>query len=169
MTLHVRPARAADLEALGRMGASLMREHHAFDPLRFMAPDADPEGGYRWWLGKELRNRKAVVLVAEDDAGRVVGYVYGRVEERDWNMLLERCGGFHDLWVDPPARSKGVGALLAEALVQRFAQLGVPRVVLHAAAANAPAQRLFARLGWRPTMVEMTREVPAPGGDAGEG
>ena len=42
-------------------------------------------------------------LVAERD-GQVVGYAYGREEERDWNLLLDRCGGFHDLWVDEPAR-----------------------------------------------------------------
>ena len=36
---------------------------------------------------------------------------------------------------------------------------GVPRVVLHTADPNAEAQRLFQRLGFRPTMIEMTREL----------
>jgi RimJ/RimL family protein N-acetyltransferase len=53
--------------------------------------------------------------------------------------------------------------MLAEATVQRFAELGVPRVILMSAAKNEGAQRFFARLGWRPTMVEMTRELPEPG------
>jgi RimJ/RimL family protein N-acetyltransferase len=37
--------------------------------------------------------------------------------------------------------------------------MGAPRVVLMAAWRNESARALFARLGFRPTMVEMTREV----------
>ncbi|WP_224367618.1 GNAT family N-acetyltransferase [Hyalangium versicolor] len=161
MTLTVRPARPADADALGRMGGALMRQHHDFDSQRFMLTE-DVESGYRWWLAKEMKAREAVVLVAERD-GEVVGYVYGRVEERDWNALRDRCGGFHDIWVDESARGSGAGRLLAEALVRRFTELGVPRVILMTAAKNEGAQKFFARLGWRPTMVEMTRETPGSG------
>lgn len=158
MAITVRPAKPADAEALGRMGGALVRQHHAFDPERFMLPD-DVESGYRWWLGKELRAKEAVVLVAERD-GELIGYVYGRIEERDWATLRDRCGGFHDIWVEESARGVGAGRLLAEALVKRFAELGVPRVILMSATKNEGAHRFFAKLGWRSTMVEMTREIP---------
>jgi ribosomal protein S18 acetylase RimI-like enzyme len=158
MAITVRPAKPADVEALGRMGAALVRQHHGWDSARFMLPD-DVEAGYRWWLGKELRAKDAVVLVAERD-GEVLGYAYGRVEGRDWSALRDRCGGLHDIWVDEAARRTGAGTLLAEEMVRRFAELGVPRVILMSAAKNEAAQRFFARLGWLPTMVEMTREIP---------
>ena len=61
------------------------------------------------------------------------------------------------------ARGTGAGRLLAEALVRRFSELGVPRVILMSATKNEGAQKFFARLGWRPTMVEMTREIPEDG------
>lgn len=157
MSITVRPARPTDALALGRMGAALAKQHHDYDPQRFMVPE-DLESGYRWWLGKEMKAKDAVVLVAEQN-GVVVGYVYGRVEKRDWNALLDTCGGFHDIWVEPQARCSGAGTLLAEELVRRLKALGVPRVVLKTAAKNEPAQRLFTKLGWRPTMVEMTRET----------
>jgi ribosomal protein S18 acetylase RimI-like enzyme len=35
----------------------------------------------------------------------------------------------------------------------------MPRVLLMTAEQNASAQRLFARLGFRRTMIEMTREI----------
>src|SRR5688572_24692986 len=114
MPATIRRARTDDLEALGRMGAALAREHHRFDPQRFMIVD-DLEGGYRWWLAREMRNKEAVVLVAELDT-KVVGYAYGRLEERDWNSLLDVCGGFHDVWVDEPARRHGAGEALAKAM-----------------------------------------------------
>jgi RimJ/RimL family protein N-acetyltransferase len=39
-------------------------------------------------------------------------------------------------------------------------QRGAPRVLLWTAEPNAVAQRLFARLGFRRTMIEMTRDLP---------
>lgn len=157
MAITVRPATAEDGAALGRYGAALARQHHGFDPQRFMLP-GEVEAGYRQWLLKEAAHPRAVVLVAVRE-GEVVGYAYGRLEARDWNLLLDAHGAFHDLWVDDSAREAGVGAALAEGLVEKLRALGAPRVVLHTASGNAAAQRLFTRLGWRPTMVEMTREL----------
>lgn len=154
--LTIRPATEADRGALGRMGASLARLHHHFDAQRFMLPEGLEEG-YAWWLGRELADAAAVVLIAEQ-GGAAVGYAYGRLEERDWNQLLDACGAFHDLWVDEAARGSGAGRALCEALFARLTELGAPRVVLHAATKNEAARRLFASLGWRPTMVEMCRE-----------
>lgn len=152
----IRSATAADLPALGRMGAALAGVHHDWDPPRFMLPD-DMEGGYRWWLGKELSNADAILLVGVID-GAVAGYAYGRLEERDWNALLDAHGGFHDLWVEDRARRSGLGRGLATAMIEAMNARGVPRVVLKTSTKNAAAQALFTSLGWRPTMLEMTRE-----------
>jgi ribosomal protein S18 acetylase RimI-like enzyme len=158
MTLSIRPARLDDAPALGRMGAALVRLHHSYDPERFMTPEEDLESGYRWWLSRELKREGAVVLVAERE-GAVVGYAYATVEGRDWNALLDAHGELHDVWVDESVRGAGVGGLLVEELVRQLKAQGVPRVILMTASRNEAARRLFERLGWRPTMVEMTREV----------
>lgn len=160
MTITVRPAAPGDAPALGRMGGALARLHHDFDRERFMLPDG-VEAGYAWWLGREMKSDEAVILVAER-GGEAVGYAYGRLEERDWNALRDACGVLHDLWVDESARRTGAGAMLLEAMVRRLGAKGAPRVVLSTAAKNESAQRLFARFGWRPTMLEMTREAGEP-------
>lgn len=158
----VREATEADLPALARLGARLARMHHRMDPRRFFVVEG-MEKGYAWWLGKERENRKAVVLAAvrpgRGGRERVVGYAYGRIEPRDWNSLRERCGVGIDLMVEPRARGAGVGAALVEALVRGLARRGAPRVVIQVAARNLDAQAVFARLGFRPTMMEMTREA----------
>jgi ribosomal protein S18 acetylase RimI-like enzyme len=155
--VEIRPARAEDLPALGKLGAELARAHHRWDPDRFFL--AEPmEDGYAWWLGKELANARAVVLAAVRGE-RVVGYAYGRIERRDWNALRDRCGAFIDLIVEPDARGEGAGRRLSVALVEALEAMGAPRVVLSTASRNRTAQRLFRALGFRPTMVEMTREA----------
>jgi ribosomal protein S18 acetylase RimI-like enzyme len=155
--LTVRPAAATDMPAVARLAARLVRQHHAWDPQRFLCMEP-VEPGYERWLTHELDDEDAVIFVAER-AGRVIGYAYGRLEERDWNALLDAHGGLHDVLVDEAARGAGVGAALVEAVCARLRALGAPRVVLMSAAPNVAAQRLFARLGFRSTMVEMTREL----------
>ena len=105
--IEIRDAAAADVPALARLGARLAREHHELDPERFFVPEEPLEDGYAWWLAKERRNPRAVVLAATR-RGRIVGYAYGRIEPRDWNTLRDRCGVGVDLWVEPRARQGGV-------------------------------------------------------------
>jgi ribosomal protein S18 acetylase RimI-like enzyme len=155
----VRPAREDDMPAVGRLGAFLLREHHAFDPRRFMAPGPDPEGGYAWFLGTQLAEPDALVLVAESDGGAVAGYLYATVEPRSWRDLRDEAGFVHDVVVDEAFRGRGIATALVEAAASWFTSRKLPRLVLWTATHNPAAQRLFARLGFRQTMVEMTRDL----------
>jgi GNAT superfamily N-acetyltransferase len=152
----IRPATAADRDALGRYGAALMLQHHDFDPQRFIRVER-PQEGYGRFLVSQLEEPESVVLVAEC-AGSVVGYVYAGLEPTSWKELRAACGYIHDVYVDQSTRGHGVGELLVRAAIEWLEGKGVPRVVLWSAAPNEGAQRLFARLGFRRTMVEMTRE-----------
>ena len=55
--------------------------------------------------------------------------------------------------------SGGVGEALLTAAAAWLAERGAPRVLLVTAEQNEAARRLFARVGYRVTMVEMTREL----------
>ena len=156
--LIIRPAELRDLEAVGRMGAELLRTHHAFDQLRFIAPLGNAEEGYAWFLGTQLQRDDAVVFVAER-AGHVVGYVYAGIEPRSWKELREEAGFIHDVYVDETARRSGIATALLEAAAAWLASRGMPRIVLWTAAPNEPARRLFEHLGFRHTMTELTREI----------
>jgi ribosomal protein S18 acetylase RimI-like enzyme len=158
--LILRPARREDLADLGRLAGKLVRLHHAFDAPRFFLPDRVEEG-YAWWFGREIERDDVVLLVAARGEA-VVGYAYGRLEERDWNQLLDACGALHDVWVEEAERRHGVARRLVEAAVAALTAKGAPRVILHTAAGNEAAQALFAALGFRRTMVEMTREADPP-------
>ncbi len=156
-TLEIRPARRDELPAVAALAAKLVHLHHAFDGARFFVPEHVTEG-YAWWFAKEI-DRPEVVLLVAARGDRLVGYAYGRLEDRDWNQLLDACGALHDLWVDDGERHGGVASALVDAVVGALRDKGAPRVVLHVAEANEAAQALFARLGFRRTMVEMTRET----------
>ena len=163
----IRRATERDAPVLGRLGAALIRVHHEFDRDRFLAPGKNPEEGYGRFLASQLGSDDTVVFVAERD-GEVVGYVYAGIEPRSWKELRDVAGFVYDVFVVERARGTGTGERLLEAAAEWIIARGVPRVMLWTAEKNVPAQRLFARLGFRRTMVEMTREGEALR-DAGPG
>jgi ribosomal protein S18 acetylase RimI-like enzyme len=154
----VRRATAADLPSIGDLGGLLMQVHHQFDAQRFMAPGADPARGYGEFLNTQLEDDDVAVFVAEQ-RGHVLGYVYAAIEPQAWKELREEAGFIHDVAVVERGRRSGVATGLIEAALGWFRERKMPRVVLWAAEPNRDAQRLFARLGFRRTMVEMTREL----------
>jgi ribosomal protein S18 acetylase RimI-like enzyme len=156
----VRRAASADLPAIGRLGALLIAEHHGFDSRRFLAARPRTAVDYASFLGSQLEEPDVLILVA-DEGGYVVGYAYGAVEGYDWMALRGPAGVVHDLVVDPEHRRRGIGRRLLEAMLGELTSRRAPRVVLSTAVQNEPAQRLFASVGFRPTMLEMTRELDA--------
>jgi ribosomal protein S18 acetylase RimI-like enzyme len=156
--VSVRPARPADLEVIGRLGALLVAEHHDFDSRRFIAPVPDLAQRYGHFLVSQLDRPDMVVLVAER-GGDVVGYVYAGMEGNDYMALRGPAGVLYDLVVDPAHRRQGVGTRLLDAALGALARLGAPRAVLFTADKNRIAQAMFKRAGFRRTMIEMTREL----------
>jgi ribosomal protein S18 acetylase RimI-like enzyme len=154
----IRRATRADVPTIGRLGASLVRLHHEFDPQRFIAATTRTEHGYGSFLGTQIQDADTVVLVAERD-GTVIGYTYAGVEGFDYMSLRGPAGVVYDIVVDPDHRGRGVGRQLLDATIAALADRGAPRVLLSTAEWNEAAQRLFERAGFRRTMIEMTREI----------
>lgn len=161
----VRRATPADLPKIGRLGALLVKEHYDFDPQRFLAARQVTPEGYASFISTQLKDPDKAVLVA-DDKGDVIGYAYAAVEGYDYMALRGPAGVLHDIIVDPEHRGRGIGRLLLDAALEFFRSRGVPRVVLSTAEQNEAAQRLFTKMGFRRTMIEMTRELDDPANSA---
>lgn len=155
--IEIRRATRRDLPKIAKLAGELVRQHYGFDAKRFLFI-ANPESGYEWWFGKELDNKKALILCAKLD-GKIVGYAYARLEARDWNALLDAHGALHDILVAAEARGKGIGRKLLERVQADLRERGAARLVLHTAIKNRAAQKLFASVGFRQTMIEMTCEL----------
>jgi ribosomal protein S18 acetylase RimI-like enzyme len=154
----IRPATRADVPVIGRLGASLVQEHHDFDPKRFIAAAPETAQRYGAFLGSRLDKEGVIVLVAVRQ-GKAVGYIFATVEGFDYMALRGPAGVLQDIVVDPAHRGQGIGRMLLDAAIAGLEVRDAPRVVLSTAERNEPAQRLFAKAGFRRTMIEMTREL----------
>ncbi|MBC7898391.1 MAG: GNAT family N-acetyltransferase [Cytophagaceae bacterium] len=157
-TAIVRNATSADLPRLGRLGAQLVEAHHDFDKLRFLPTRNRTPADYAAFMVGQLEDPNVILFVA-DDHGDVIGYSYAAVEGYDYMSLRGPAGVLHDIVVDRQYRRRGVGRLLLAETLTALAKRGAPRVVLETAERNDMAQQLFASMGFRRTMVEMTREL----------
>lgn len=154
---RIRRALEADLPALGRLGALLVKTHFAFDSKRFKVPVSGLEEGYAWFLGHQMKEPDAAIFVADADQA-ILGYAYAEIEPESWKELRDEAGFIHDVVVEPSYQQGGIGAALVEAASEWLREHGAPRVILWTAEQNTGAQRLFSRLGFRRTMIEMTLE-----------
>jgi ribosomal protein S18 acetylase RimI-like enzyme len=154
----IRPATLADMSAVGRLGALLVRLHHEFDAERFIAATPKTEPGYASFLGSQLTEKDVILLVA-DRGGEPVGYAYAGIEGVDYMSLRGPAGVLYDIVVDPAHRAQGIGRRILDAVFTILGARGAPRLVLATAEKNDAAQRLFASAGFRRTMIEMTREL----------
>jgi len=157
----IRRATNTDLPTLGRLGALLVQQHHDFDRHRFLPATGRTPDHYAQFLGSQLDDPDVIVLVADDD-GHVIGYAFAAMEGYDYKSLRGPAALLHDILVDPDHRDRGVGTQLLDATLSLVQSRGARQIVLSTAERNEPAQRLFARMGFRRTMIEMTRELDEP-------
>lgn len=160
-SLVIRGATTADVPILGRLGALLVQQHHDFDPRRFLAASGSTPHHYAEFLGSQLDDPDVVVLVAEHE-GRVIGYTFAAIEGYDYKSLRGPAGLLHDILVDSDYRGQGIGRRLLDETLSALQSKGARQIVLSTADRNESAQRLFTRMGFRRTMIEMTRELDQP-------
>jgi ribosomal protein S18 acetylase RimI-like enzyme len=96
------------------------------------------------------RAAAGTVLVAEDDAGSLLGtvtYVPGPGTELSEFEDVEACG-IRMLAVAPECQGRGAGRALTEACLELGRSLGRRRVVLHSTEAMKVARAMYERLGF---------------------
>ena len=96
------------------------------------------------------RAREAVVLVAVDGQGHLLGsvtYVPGPGPYPEFEGRQE--AGIRMLVVAPGSQRRGVGTALVQACIDRARAAGRARLCLRTTPSMLPAQRLYQRLGFR--------------------
>ncbi|GAB2784718.1 hypothetical protein GCM10027040_08540 [Halomonas shantousis] len=128
MSRTLRPANAADLDALCRL------EDESFDGDRFS----------RRQLAHLLTRAKAFNLLAVDESGHLLGY---------GTLLFRRNSHMARLYsfcVHPEARGGGLGRALLESLESEALARGAQRIQLEVRADNRVAMGLYRRMGYLP-------------------
>lgn len=146
----LRPAVEADVAEIRRFGEAVIPAHYA--PL--IGAVAAQRQVQAWWSDEAIRAAVTAGLVVVAVGGdEVVG-----VGERGW---FDAEPVIYKLYVHPRHRSRGIGPLLIEALLQHL-PAGTERVQIEHIAANVRAAAFYEREGFAVRRVD-----EAPGHDRG--
>jgi GNAT superfamily N-acetyltransferase len=152
----VRRATEADLESLVELWVEFIDFHARCERAFARAPDGHEH--FAATLRERLADGDAAVFVAEDASG-VVGYCVAKVSRRAPEFGSWEFGDIHHLAVTEGRRRSGIGRRLFEAVRTWFAERGVRRMELRVVRANPVSSAFWRRLGFRPYMEALWREV----------
>lgn len=157
MSALIRRAKEGDERKVAEFAIRLYDQHVANDPERF-STFSNVDGAASFYRSR-FDTPDSAVLVAEIE-NEVVGFAYVERDELNYAALLRDGAWLHDIYVDAPERGKGLGKALIWAAIQAAKQMGADKMLLTVGANNLAAQRIFGDAGFRPTMTEMTLNLP---------
>ncbi|MGM9428755.1 GNAT family N-acetyltransferase [Hydrogenophaga sp. MI9] len=136
MTIHTRIATVADLAPLAGL----------FDAYRQFYEQAPDLEAARNFIQARFELKESEILVAEDDAGQLVGFC--QLYPSFCSIEAKRIYILSDLFVSPEARRLGAGRALLVAAEKHAAQTGRIKMELTTARTNKTAQSAYESLGW---------------------
>lgn len=134
--MHIREAGIPDLEEVTML----------FDLYRQFYEKVSDVSAARNFLRERMERKESVIFVAEK-SGKLIGFTQlypvfsSTVMKRQWIL--------NDLFVKSEERKSGAGELLMKRAMEFGTGEGSRGLSLMTAVTNAPAQRLYEKLGWK--------------------
>jgi ribosomal protein S18 acetylase RimI-like enzyme len=154
--IPIRIARRGDVPSLHALWQAMMAEHARLDPRLAMHPEAATWMAAQ--LGSWIADPQRLMLVAEESARMVVGYVAARLLAAG-APGHEREGEITDCFVAPARRRRGIARRLASRALDLLDERRVSCVRLQAAALNPGAVAFWRSLGFEPVETVLEREA----------
>lgn len=135
-SIQTRIATLADLDVIAPL----------FDAYRQFYEQAPDLALARDFIRERLQNNESVVLLASNEAQKVVGFC--QLYPSFCSVEAKPIYSLYDLFVSPEARRSGAGKALLLAAEQLASERGKVRMDLTTARTNKPAQAAYESLGW---------------------
>ncbi|MCA9279074.1 MAG: GNAT family N-acetyltransferase [Phycisphaeraceae bacterium] len=142
-TIHrlIAPTKSTDIHALSGLLANVVA---AGDVVSFVSPLSIEQASAWWEKTLASLDPRAVVLVARDDDGTILGTVQFHPS---WAPNQPHKGDIAKLMVHPNARGRGFGRKLMEAVEQHARDAGFRMLTLDTKA-GCPAEQLYRSMGY---------------------
>jgi ribosomal protein S18 acetylase RimI-like enzyme len=134
--IQTRFATRSDLDAVAPL----------FDAYRQFYKQPPDLARARDFMQERMERKESIVLVAENDAGTIVGFC--QLYPTFCSVRAAHTYVLYDLFVGPEARGTGAGRALMQAAEAHAAKTGAAKMELSTAKTNTVAQALYESQGW---------------------
>ena len=154
MVNEIRRAEQRDIPVIMNLLSQVLEVHHA------ARPDLFRSGATKYTereLEEIIRDDGRPIFVAEDEGGRVLGYIFCIFMRHEGDNILTDIKTLYidDLCVDEGARGMHVGRALYDFAVGYARSAGCYNLTLNVWAGNESAMRFYERCGLKPQKVGM--------------
>jgi ribosomal protein S18 acetylase RimI-like enzyme len=162
MTVTIRNAVDADLDALIRLNAQVQRQYAQLYPADFKSITDD--GEVRDFFASAMRRTDHTILLAQVD-GVVVGYAWIEIQDRPQTPFTwaKKRVFLHHICVDSGHQRLGVGSALTTRVEEQARAAGIGEFALDMWSLNDTAQVFFKSCGLETYRLFLRKET-VPGG-----
>jgi len=159
VSFKTKKAEISEIAVIVKMAVKLARQHGEYDRQRFDLTIFEPlESRHIEYLTEQFQREDTSFLLATIDED-IVGYAFLRKEPQSLLSLDQEGVWLHDIYLEESARGRGLATIFFEAVVSEAKQMGSRFLMLGVSPKNLAGQRFFAKLGFRPTMIEMRLDI----------
>lgn len=154
---HIRSAVTDDTPAITAIWQEFM-DFHAQRDRHFTRAD-DGHRRFADFVSGRMEHHNSCVAVA-DQAGQVVGYCLAMISHYPPVFVYDTYGAISDLAVRAEFRRQGIGAALVRHACGWFADRDIRRIELRVATTNEASTAFWRKMGFRPYMEVLYKNVP---------
>ena len=153
--MQVRAATTRDLDRVAALSSRLFAQHRG--PGFALAPGREAE--LRELITGLVGDRRCALLVAEDEAGGLLGFVLASLLSRPGPFAESERGEIDWLFVREDDRRHGVGRALAGAALDWLREHGARRSLVHVERGNAAGRAFWDAQGFSVVMDVLERPL----------
>jgi GNAT superfamily N-acetyltransferase len=156
MKITIRKAVMSELKTIQDLNHKLFLWDYGRDPnLNIDWPYQEAGESY---FKRRMTGEHGVCFVA-DDGGRIVGYVAGSVKKEIDKPDTIRRSELENIYVEEESRSKGVGKLLTQELIEWCKANGAKSILVSAYYHNKDAISFYENAGFRPYSTTLEKDL----------
>jgi GNAT superfamily N-acetyltransferase len=159
-SFRIRDARLPeDVPVIHEFILDLQRFEHALETNRRL--DTPVAADYFTALETKVQETGGTFLIAEDDAGRAIGWAAAHEDEQDIYIVPEerRIGYIAELYVVPDARGLGVGSSLIKACEAWARQRSLPVIMIGVLSKNSRALAVYRNNEYDPYAIFLRKSL----------
>lgn len=161
--VEIRKARLKDIDNIVEVWKNFMIQQRdlgrEFGDDRMPPMKADAPEIVKGHYNRTIRSKKGLLLVLEDDDGRIQGYMLSKIEKNIPVFENDHIGHIVSIYLEDPFRGKGYSSKMYEMTYSWFRSKGIIEVIIEVFTYNPHAHKVYEKWGFDDVHIMMKKKL----------